>query len=67
MYFDGIPLEDEARGIVHPRAHLLIEHVEALAVGAEELHLLDVVGGVHLLLRLLLDEPVEELHGAEVL
>ena len=39
---------------------------DALGVGAKELHVLDHVGGVGLLLALLLHEPIEQLHGTEV-
>ena len=46
---------------------LAVEHIQPLAVIAEQLHLGDEVGGVLLLFALLLNEPVQHLHGAEVL
>ena len=60
-------VQHQAGGAVGAGGEFLVEHIEALGVGAEELHLGDEVAGVGLLLALLLDEPVEELHGAEVL
>ena len=56
----------QAGGAVGAAGQFLVEHVEALGVVAEEFHLGDHVAGVGLLFTLLLDKPVEELHGAEV-
>ena len=63
----------DARGLQHQRGRgvdpclqLAVEHIQPLAVTAEQLHLGDEVGGVLLLLALLLNEPVQHLHGAEV-
>ena len=62
----------DARGLQHQRGRgvdpclqLAVEHIQPLAVTAEQLHLGDEVGGVLLLLALFLDEPVQHLHGAE--
>ena len=63
----------DARGLQHQRGRgvdpclqLAVEHIQPLAVTAEQLHLGDEVGGILLLLALFLDEPVQHLHGAEV-
>ena len=58
LAYSNLSLQNQRRRRVNPRAHLLVEHIEPLAVGAEEIHLLDVVRGVHLFLRLLAHEPV---------
>ena len=60
-------VEHQAGGAVGAGGELLVEHIEALGIATEQLHLGDHVAGIGLLLTLLLDEPVEELHGAEVL
>ena len=52
---------------VDPCLQLTVEHIQPLAVSAEQLHFGDEVGGVLFLLALLLDEPIQHLHGAEVL
>ena len=59
-------LQHERRGRVDAGLELAVEHVETLGVRAEEFHFRDEVAGVLLLLALLLNEPVEHLHGAEV-
>ena len=66
-YFFMFHLQHQRRCAVHPGGQLAVEHVQTLGVGAEQLHLGDQVIGIGLLLALLLDEPVQELHGAEVL
>ena len=57
-------LEGQAWGGIDTGRQLAVEHVQALGVVAVELHLFDQILGVLLLLALLLDEPVQELHGA---
>jgi alpha-N-arabinofuranosidase len=59
--------DDQRRGRVDAGLELVVQHVQTLGILAEKIELLDEILGVLLLLALLLDEPVQELHGAEIL
>ena len=54
-------------GTVNTGGKLLIKHIEALGIASEKLHFGNKVVSVGFLLALLLNEPIEELHRAEIL
>ena len=60
-------IQNQRRSVVHAGGQLAVEHIQALGIGAEQLHLGDQIVGVSLLLALLLYEPIQELHGTEIL
>ena len=63
----GGSISQSERGCgVSASCHLSIQSVQALGVGPEEIEAAHQVGGGLLFLALLLDKPVQELQGAEV-
>jgi alpha-N-arabinofuranosidase len=66
-YGEWINSDDQRRGRVDAGLELVVQHVQTLGILAEKIELLDEILGVLLLLALLLDEPVQKLHGAEIL
>ena len=59
-------LQYEGRRSVCACCHFLIQKVQALRIGPEQLHFLNEIICICLFFALFFDEPVKELHGAEI-
>ena len=67
LYFPSGPLQCQRWGGIGPAGHLAVQRIQAFSIVAKEPHLLDHILSCLFFFALLLNKPIQKLHGPEIL